>query len=197
MFLKNLRKKKARFIYGFLLNKNLSDAYKVNYFIHSVFFIYVPLPSWSWSYGNWIYNYLCNQCLSSPTLWVPIPLRRDVLDTTLCDKVCNWLATVRWVFPGNPISSTNKTDRHDIAEILLKVALNIITLTLTLFTHQARRVSSRVYMCYIYRMSKWLTPNEQFSAIIWKEHVTFWCDDDDDVDAIMMMMMMMMMMPAL
>ena len=52
--------------------------------------------------------------------------------------------------PGNPISSTNKADRHDIAEILLKVALNIITLTLTLFTHQARRVSSRVYMCYIY-----------------------------------------------
>jgi len=22
-------------------------------------------PSWSWSYGNWIYNYLCNQYLSS------------------------------------------------------------------------------------------------------------------------------------
>jgi len=21
-------------------------------------------PSWSWSYGNWFYNYLCNQCLS-------------------------------------------------------------------------------------------------------------------------------------
>jgi len=21
-------------------------------------------PSWSWSYGSWIYNYLCNQCLS-------------------------------------------------------------------------------------------------------------------------------------
>jgi hypothetical protein len=29
-------------------------------------------------------------------------------------------------------SSTNKTDSHDIAEILLKVALNTITLTLTL-----------------------------------------------------------------
>jgi hypothetical protein len=27
-----------------------------------------------------------------------------------------------------PVSSTNKTDRHDIAEILLKVALNTITL---------------------------------------------------------------------
>ena len=28
-----------------------------------------------------------------------------------------------------PVSSTNKTDRHDITEILLKVALNTITLT--------------------------------------------------------------------
>jgi len=24
----------------------------------------VPLgPSWSWSYGSWILNYICNQCL--------------------------------------------------------------------------------------------------------------------------------------
>jgi len=31
--------------------------------------------------------------------------------------------------PGTPVSSTNKTDCHDITEILLKVALNTITLT--------------------------------------------------------------------
>jgi hypothetical protein len=31
--------------------------------------------------------------------------------------------------PGTPVSSTNKTDRHDITEILLKVALNTKTLT--------------------------------------------------------------------
>jgi len=31
-------------------------------------------PSWSWSYGNWIYNYLCDQCLSPLTLWVWIQL---------------------------------------------------------------------------------------------------------------------------
>ena len=29
--------------------------------------------------------------------------------------------------PGSPVSSTNKTDSHDITEILLKVALNTIT----------------------------------------------------------------------
>jgi hypothetical protein len=30
----------------------------------------------------------------------------------------------RWFSPGTPVSSTNKTDRHDITEILLKVGLN-------------------------------------------------------------------------
>jgi hypothetical protein len=32
----------------------------------------------------------------------------------------------RWFSPGTPVSSTTKTGRHDIAEILLKVALNTI-----------------------------------------------------------------------
>ena len=45
---------------------------------------------------------------------------------TLCDRVCLRLATGRWFSPGPPVSSTNKSDRHDIAEILLKVALNTI-----------------------------------------------------------------------
>ena len=31
-------------------------------------------------------------------------------------------------FLGTPVSSTNKTDCHDITELLLKVALNTITL---------------------------------------------------------------------
>jgi hypothetical protein len=34
------------------------------------------------------------------------------------------LAYGRWFSPGTPASSTTKTGRHDIAEILLKVALN-------------------------------------------------------------------------
>ena len=31
-----------------------------------------------------------------------------------------------WFSPGTPVSSTNKSDHHDIIEILLKVALNTI-----------------------------------------------------------------------
>ena len=57
---------------------------------------------------------------------VRIPLRRGVLDTTLCDTICHLLSTGRWFSPGPPVSPTNKTDCHDITEILLKVVLNTI-----------------------------------------------------------------------
>jgi len=50
--------------------------------------------------------------------------------TTLCDKVCQWLAICWWY---SPVSSTNKTDLHGITVILLKVVLNTITLTYFVF----------------------------------------------------------------
>jgi hypothetical protein len=49
---------------------------------------------------------------------------RGVFDTTLCDKVCQWFVTGRWFSRGIPVSSINKSDRSNIAEILLKVMLN-------------------------------------------------------------------------
>ena len=42
------------------------------------------------------------------------------------DKVCQLLAHGQWFSPGTPASSTTKTGHHDIAEILLKVALSAI-----------------------------------------------------------------------
>ena len=54
---------------------------------------------------------------------------RGVLDTALYDKVCQWLVTGRWFSLGARVCSTNKAECHDIAEILLKVVLNTITLT--------------------------------------------------------------------
>jgi len=44
--------------------------------------------------------------------------RLVVFSSTVCDKFCQWLATGRWFSPCTPVSSTNKTDRHDITEIL-------------------------------------------------------------------------------
>jgi hypothetical protein len=80
--------------------------------------------SWPWSYGSWIYNYLCNQCISPLMLWARISIRARC--TRSCDKVCQWLTTGRWFSPGRPVSFTSKTDLHDITEQLLKLALSSI-----------------------------------------------------------------------
>ena len=64
-----------------------------------------------------ICSYHYYSCEFKPCSW------RVVLETTLYGKVCQWLATGRCF---SPVSSTNKTRRHDITKILLKVALNII-----------------------------------------------------------------------
>ena len=52
--------------------------------------------------------------------------------------VCQWLATGRWFSPGGTsVSSTNKTDHHDITEILLTVALNTINPNLYVHVSQS------------------------------------------------------------
>ena len=35
-------------------------------------------PSWSWSYGSWIYNYFCNQCLSPLNLRKIAPIMASI-----------------------------------------------------------------------------------------------------------------------
>jgi len=42
---------------------------------------------------------------------------------TASEKVYQLFSQGRWFSPGTPASSTTETGRHDIAEILLKVAL--------------------------------------------------------------------------
>jgi hypothetical protein len=73
-------------------------------------------------FDRWIYN----QPLSPLMLWVRIPLRKGILDITLCDIVGQWLAADRWFSLGTRVSSTNKTYLHLTIEILLNVPLNII-----------------------------------------------------------------------
>jgi hypothetical protein len=62
--------------------------------------------------------YYHQSCEFEPCSWL------GVLDATLCDKVCQRLATHQWFSPGTQVSSTNKTDCHDIAEKLLIWCLN-------------------------------------------------------------------------
>jgi hypothetical protein len=83
--------------------------------------IYPWRPSWLWSHV-WLSGFqlpdfrswnldqgeVCN------FMWQRLPVT--------CDRSVGFCQ-------DPPVSSTNKTDRHDIAEILLKVALNTITQT--------------------------------------------------------------------
>jgi hypothetical protein len=67
---------------------------------------YKPITSTAWVRAR-----LCNLQKGCPRL------------AAASDKVYQFLAHGRWFSPGTPSSSTTKTGRHDIAEILLKVAL--------------------------------------------------------------------------
>jgi len=72
--------------------------------------------------------YLCNHS---------VPITTDVVSSNLDQReVFNimFVSALRQVSgflcpPGSPVSSTNKTERHDITEILLKVTLNTIKQT--------------------------------------------------------------------
>ena len=91
----------------------------------------------SWSCGSWIYDYLCNQCLSPLMLRVRILLRRGVLDI-----LCEFFSDLR----QSVASSTNNTDSHDITEILLKLALSTITIPpLFVITNHCRSVALSVW----------------------------------------------------
>ena len=99
-----------RYVLCVLVTNYMEDFFFLNELqIHTVV---LWEPSWPWSYGSWINNYLCNQCLSPLMFRVRISIRARC--TTLCDKVCQCLATGRWFSLGPPISSTN------ITEMLLK-----------------------------------------------------------------------------
>jgi len=116
--------------YYFLIIINYYNISLVHITIYEKQIFTIRRPSWSWTYGNWIQKCTTTCVISAYHLWrceFESHSWRGVLDTALCDKVCQWLVAGQWFSPGTPVSSTNKTDRHDITEILLKVALNTLT----------------------------------------------------------------------
>jgi hypothetical protein len=74
-------------------------------------------------------------------------IKSGVRDTTLCDKVCQWLVTGQWFSPGTLVYSINKTDHHDITEILLKVALNTINQTKSINIKQTDMTFLHLQVC--------------------------------------------------
>jgi hypothetical protein len=91
--------------------------------------------------------------------------------TTLCDKVCQWLATGQWFSPSPLVSSTNKTDRHDITEILIKVALNTIK--------QTNKQQKRRH--YLLRRNRFPGTSERFPAVYAMKQIRIYLLFPDDL----------------
>jgi hypothetical protein len=58
-----------------------------------------------------------------------VPFTTKIVSSNPVNGEVKKIATGRWFSAGTPASSTNKTDRHDITEILLKVMLRTINQT--------------------------------------------------------------------
>jgi hypothetical protein len=93
------------------------------------------------------------------TLRVRIPLRPGVLDTTLCAKVCHDL--------GSSVGLSGYSDHHNITEILLKVALNPITVTLYMSkTLQDIPPSTKIVSCIkCQKLVKTSLPRQRLSLV--------------------------------
>ena len=127
MFL-HVKIKKVKFI------KNLPTFAKLVYLFYFLSYYIISFcgEGGLWSYGCWIST---NYAVSAYHLWsceIETHAWRGVLDTTLCDKVCQCLTAGRWFSLDTPASFTNKTNRHNITEALFKVSLNLITFLLLL-----------------------------------------------------------------
>jgi len=71
-------------------------------------------------------------------------------------KVVSDLRKVCFLFPDIPVSATYKTDRQDITEILLKMALHTITLTLI---SCELTLDHTQHIFYIHNSGTWLNIN--------------------------------------
>ena len=101
------------------------------------------------------------------------------------DKVYQLLFHGRWFSPGTPASSTTKTGRHDLAEILLKVALHTNNQSILIHTYITAHFPGLVHALqekvaglkkeYIYKKKR----NEIFTIINFRFSVISLAHSDD------------------
>ena len=133
---------------------SLSDFYLASFYL-------IMFCIWSLlQYLHFLYSFISN----------PAHLG-GVLDTTSYHQFCQRLSACRRFFPDTPVSSTNKTDRHDKTEISLKVALNTINLPLYLFAYQCVHDDVIVIILCIHTQSYQDTYNWKYVVTISSDNV--------------------------
>ena len=82
-----------------------------------------------WSYGSWITTtcavspYHHQSCEFEPCSWW------GVLDATLCDKVCQWLATGQWFFSGYLRNNSTVFEELEVSIVDLMVTNAVLLAT--------------------------------------------------------------------
>jgi hypothetical protein len=91
------------------------------------------------------------------------------MGTTLCDKVCQWLAVGHWFSPGyTSVSSTNKTNRHKLTGILLKVVLSNITKLSIVILNNIKVAKVNPFSVYFSGASSCTTDHQDITEILLK-----------------------------
>ena len=121
--------------------------------------------SWSRSYGSWIYTYLCNKCLSTLKLRVRTPFMARCTQYNIIWSSLSVTGDRSVVSPGTPVSSTNKTYHHGIAEILLKIAFTTITLTPKPFVILITRCNIFTSQCISQKSDKFTERNSDVPSV--------------------------------
>jgi hypothetical protein len=102
---------------------------KNNWCFHNKCWWVLSQPSWSWSYGSWIYSFLCNQCLSSLKLLVRIPRMTKCTGYNFyVIKFVGYLRQVGGFLREIRLPPPIKLTDTILTDTLLKVVLNTITL---------------------------------------------------------------------
>ena len=110
--------------------------------------------SWSWSYGSWIYNLTMKSVVITTSGVSLNPAHGEVYSIHYVIKFVSDLrqagAFLRVL--GTLVSSTNKNERHDITEILLKLALSTLTLiqNKAIWSYKSFKTSHLYRKIYIY-----------------------------------------------
>ena len=129
----------------FLSSSNFPSTSKLSYYFYIInkYVRYNNLHSFYEGPGGsmrWVVGFNNSYKPITNTAWVRARLcklqKRWTRLAAASDTVYQLLSHGRWFSPGTPASSTTKIGRHDIAEILLKVALK----------HQKSKIKSSFYI---------------------------------------------------
>ena len=90
-------------IYVFIVNIGMTDTKSFSPLFINVLHFNLLINHWTIE----IFAGMICKLLHFVFKFIPHFFPNSELDTTLCDKVCQWLATGRWCSPSTPVSSTN------------------------------------------------------------------------------------------